>query len=70
MNCCAYTRPGGEQATYYITVQANEYVISRDGEIRKSVSFPAPMSCTLNIVEERALNLAIDDINRLVGMVE
>ncbi len=65
-----HQRPYSEHATYQVMVTENEYVIRRDGEVRKHGTVPSLVKASVFIIEKCALAMAIDDIDHLIGMDE
>ncbi|MDE2429867.1 MAG: hypothetical protein KGM99_14160 [Burkholderiales bacterium] len=66
-----YTRSEGQRLSYLITYDQGEYIIQRDGEVKKSVADSlvvgvAPHEATPDLM----LRMAISDIELLAGMEE
>ncbi|MBI3283347.1 MAG: hypothetical protein HYZ65_00640 [Burkholderiales bacterium] len=66
-----HTRSGGQRLTYTILYEQGEYIIQRDGLVKKSVGDGIIVSITPHeATPELMLRMAIADIEILAGMEE
>jgi hypothetical protein len=64
-----YKRTRGRRLVYEIEVAGNRYRIFQDGELLRDAPAPIPAYAHMNTLEV-AFTRAIDDIEKLNGMVE